>query len=168
MAFWQNYTAVANRSTTKTLFCEKCGKHIRYDVTRKIRGYAERFATPWDKEAAARVQSIANRKCEKKLATSVNLVPCPHCRWYQKHMIVQEKIKGFRWLSLVGLALTLGVLFWQRFKAPLPLPATLPAFVEKYVGGIPALLGLLIGFTWYTLYNPNRGQKHSPSSQKKK
>jgi ribosomal protein L44E len=159
MGFLQNYTVAVTRSTTKTLFCEKCGKHIRYDVTRKARGYADRLFSPVDPNAAAHVLGRATRKCEKKLFTAVNLVACPHCGWYQKHMVQQEKVKRFKWVVSAGLMLSFGVLFWQRFKAPLPLPSSLPSFVQNYVATIPLLLGLCLGGLWYALYTPNPSQK---------
>jgi RNase P subunit RPR2 len=159
MGFLQNYTVAVTRTTTKTLFCEKCGKHIRYDITRKARGYADRLFSPTDPNAASQVQGRAKRKCEKKLVSAVNLVACAHCGWYQKHMVQQEKVKRFKGVLLLSLALSLGMLFWQRFKAPLSLPANLPSFVQNYVAALPLLLGLIVGSLWYTLYTPNQYQK---------
>jgi RNase P subunit RPR2 len=165
MGFLQNYTVAVTRTTTKTLFCEKCGKHIRYDVTRRARGYADRFFSPVDPNAAAHVLGRAVRKCEKKLFTAVNLVACTHCGWYQKHMVQQEKVKRFKGVVLLGIAMSFGLLFWQRFKPPIPLPASLPSFIQNYVAAIPLLLGLLLGSLWYTFYTPNHGQQNSQKAK---
>jgi RNase P subunit RPR2 len=158
MSFLKNYTAVAQRTLTKTLFCEKCGKHVRYDVTRKARGYTERLFSPMNKDAATHVMSRAVLKCNKRLNTAVSLVSCPTCGWYQRHMVQQEKNKRCIGLCVLGLVSTFALIFWQRFKNPIVLPSKVPSFITNYFFLAPLLLGLLLGTIWYLLYDPNRGQ----------
>ena len=159
MGFLKNYTTTVERSVTKTLFCEKCGKHLRYEVKRKARGYTENIAAFKDKESAARVLRQATDKSERRLATDISLVPCPHCHWYQRHMIRSEKIKRLRGMVIIGLVLGFIVLSWKRFKGPIPVPSFVPSVLQNYLFLFPAFLGILIGAIWYYAYNPNRGYK---------
>jgi hypothetical protein len=98
-------TDVAWGQTTKMVFCEQCGRSYAYELKRTGEGSADLFNGG---HSAAAAQADGNLSWA--LAVGIDLVPCPACGWYQRHMIPKARRLHRRWMVYVGQCLTIGLI----------------------------------------------------------
>jgi hypothetical protein len=90
-------------TATKIVNCELCGKKYSYLVSRTGRGRATNFffGQAGNSEASIRAKSSLS----EALAKACDPVPCPHCGWFQKEMVLRAKKLRYRWMNQAGLTL---------------------------------------------------------------
>jgi hypothetical protein len=98
-------TAETWRQTTKVVFYEQCGRSYAYELKRTGQGSADRFNGG---HSAAVAQAEENLSWA--LYVGIDLVPCPACGWYQRHMIPKARRLHRRWMVYVGQCLTIGLI----------------------------------------------------------
>jgi len=129
-------------SQERSVWCEHCGSHFEYTLTRSGTGYADVFFS-WN-SAQRRAWKQAFRACQKAVLKGIDLVPCPHCQKFQRKMVNHGRRKRFLWCSaLTPIAFLAGAI------------ATASAHDAGW-GMLPAAAACpLLGLAWAGLYNPN-------------
>lgn len=84
-------------SIVKQVVCENCSLTYVYEMERT----AGVMGFPSEKKA----KRIVEQKLRKKLELDCDLVPCPHCGWYQKDMIKRGRKKAGNQVPITSLVL---------------------------------------------------------------
>jgi hypothetical protein len=124
----------ARGRATKLVRCEGCGRNYAYELTRTGYGQdAGSFWSFWGSYTVARQKAEADLR--HRLATGIEVVPCPACGWYQSSMVPEARRRHRRWMLHVGQCLAVGLAVpaligwslvpWPVFVAGLVFPLAL-------------------------------------------
>src|SRR3954470_24900177 len=95
-------TAAASEGRLMQVCCEKCGGIYRYRMVRRGVGKAStvyNIDLPGTAQRAARnAQKVLHRLLQK----GIDPVPCPHCGWWQWHMVEEIHRRQFSWIGRLG------------------------------------------------------------------
>jgi len=108
--YGMDYTSTMAGLVVKLVHCESCQAEYVYQLERTARGSGTSFLFLDNEGASARASAQAEQELRQKLEQGVDLVPCPVCGWYQRHMIPKAKRQYRRWMLNVGACLTLGLI----------------------------------------------------------
>jgi hypothetical protein len=108
LIIWLMQTRVVRSgSVTKTVRCENCTLGYEYELRRRVWVSGES-----SKEELARE---AERRLSRQLEEESDLVPCPSCGWYQRHMVEQARRDATRkvpaWVVVVLVVTAVAVTF---------------------------------------------------------
>jgi hypothetical protein len=138
--------------TTKLVSCEACGRNYAYELKRTGYGHDDpSFWSFWGSYTAAKQRAEADLR--GRLATGIEVIPCPACGWYQSSMIPEARERHRLWMHYVGACLTVGLVVPAMVGICI-LP--FPVFVAGLVSLLAVGTGLLV---WRSrlarCYDPN-------------
>ena len=96
------YRALAEGSVARFVTCEQCGQGYGYWLDRTTMGTASSYFLIGRDGASQRAWDRAKDTLRRRLQTECDAVPCPHCGWYQEHMIAQARHEKYGWLVRAG------------------------------------------------------------------
>jgi hypothetical protein len=102
--YGMQYTSTASGRVPKVVECEACHQKYAYFLERTVTGEATSFLFLENAEAKQRAQEEARIELLGTLARSCDPVPCPHCGWYQREMVLLAKDRHRTWAKTTGLA----------------------------------------------------------------
>ncbi len=148
------HTAKRRGSISRKFTCENCLKDYNFLVSDQIvsRATSPLFLDNAGAKARAE-QGASSEALIDQLERKVVCVPCPHCGWYQAHM-VRHRRRFWKVLAILGslLAYVGGLLVTKDIYDGRPI--TVDSFRYIILAAGPALL--LTGMVVRFIYSPNR------------
>ncbi len=173
--YGMDYVASAEGRAIKEADCENCGQRYSFSLRRAAVAGSTSILFLNNRGAKARAVDRAEQELQRKLVRAVEAVPCPHCGWYQAHMIPKLRRRHLLWMKNAGIvSLVVSVIALFAFvscvapemgiRAPLWL---LGALLGCGLGfGLAAIALLLTRYLQVIKYDPNRSSstRFSPSA----
>ena len=104
-----SYSSHVSGTTLKKVRCESCYKHYHYQMERTGIGSGSSLLFLDNTGASQRAQSEATQNLLHQMESTVDVVPCPNCGWYQHDMVMTARKSYLKWMVNVGACLMLGM-----------------------------------------------------------
>jgi hypothetical protein len=96
------HDARATAATVREIICQRCRNPFFFLLERTGKGRAQTAFFFGMKEADRKASLKARGDLEKKLATEVDPVSCPYCRYYPPQMVAAARRRLFPWHRIVA------------------------------------------------------------------
>lgn len=96
------YTATVTRAIWKPVLCEYCGCQFVYHLQRTASGSATSYLWLNNQGASDKANDKAEDLIERKLAKEFNIISCPDCGCFQRHMIKELRSSAWTWAFFVS------------------------------------------------------------------
>src|SRR5262245_5146455 len=117
--YWTQYQTTMRGRALKSVTCENCLTEYLYMMERQSEGFGTSVYAIGDAEAEANAISAAQEILTSVLEKDYDLIPCPECGSFQRHMFPKLRESKWIWIQVLMIAVILigavdavGVLYW--------------------------------------------------------